>query len=225
MLERRAGGAPSAARATLLAGALGALALGLAGCGGGSRLDAGEPSGTFAVQLVHASFPSSQAISRPTSMQIQVRNAGARAVPDVAVTVDSFEYASDYKGLADDKRPVWVIEQGPGARAQPPVETQEVSTPGSAQTAYVNTWALGRLAPGQTQTFTWHVVPVKSGMHTVHFSVAAGLAGKAKAKLSSGAAATGQFTVDIAPAPRTTHVDPSTGQVIAGAYPAYQAAP
>jgi hypothetical protein len=99
------------------------------------------------------------------------------------------------------------------------VESQEVSVPGGGQTAYLNTWALGPLPAGRTQTFTWRVVPVKPGVHTVHYAVAAGLAGNAKARLTAGGAVHGQFKVSIAAAPPTTHVDPSTGRVVPGAYP------
>lgn len=197
-----------------------ASALLAAGCGGGARMDAGEPSGTYAVKILHASFPTRQAIARPTSFELEVENTGAHTVPSVAVTVDSFDYASNYPELAADKRPVWAIERGPGAIASPPVSTQEVSLPGGAQTAYVNTWALGALAPGKTRTFVWHVVPVKAGTYTVHYSVAAGLAGKAKARLASGAPAAGQFAVDIAPAPELTHVNPATGHIEGGEFPA-----
>jgi hypothetical protein len=112
-----------------------------------------------------------------------------------------------------------VIERGPGAVARPPVETQEVSQPGSAQTAYVNTWALGPLAPGQTQTFRWIVTPVKPGVHVVHFAVAAGLSGKAKATLPSGGAAQGRFLVAVAGRPPVTYVDPRTGKVRIGTAP------
>jgi hypothetical protein len=190
------------------------------GCGGGTRQDAAEHSATFEMKLVHASFPAKQSIARPTSMELQVQNTGSKTVPDVAVTVDSFDYTiSPLKELAANKRPIWAIEQGPGAIAKAPVETQEVSAPGGGQTAYVNTWALGRLAPGHTATFTWKVVPVKPGTHTVHFAVAAGLSGKAKTKLASGGPANGQFTVDIAPAPAVNHVDPNTGKVAPGAFP------
>jgi hypothetical protein len=171
------------------------------------------------VAVVHASFPTTQSIARQTKFELDVRNTGTRTVPSVAVTLDSFNYASNYAGLADNKRPVWVIERGPGAVAQPPVNTQEVSVPGSGQTAYVNTWALGALAPGKTRDFTWHVVPVKSGTYTVHYSVAAGLAGKAKAQLGSGDPVRGQFAVNIAPAPPLTHVNPSTGHVEVGQFP------
>jgi hypothetical protein len=190
-----------------------------AGCGGGSRQDAGEPAGTFAMKVVRASFPTAQSIARPASFELEVRNTGARAVPNVAVTVDSFDYSSHYPGLAADKRPVWVIERGPGAIAKPPVNTQEVSVPGGGQTAYVNTWALGALAPGKTRSFTWRVVPVKAGAYTVHYTVAAGLAGKANARLASGTPLQGQFAVDIAPAPSLKHVNPATGRVESGELP------
>lgn len=194
-------------------------ALALAGCGGGSRQDAGEPAGTFAMKVLGASFPAAQAIARPSRFVLAVRNTGAHTVPDVAVTIDSFDYNSNYPELASRKRPVWAIERGPGAIASPPVETQNVSLPGGAQTAYVNTWAFGALAPGKTKTFVWRVVPVKAGSFTVHYAVSAGLAGKAKARLESGAGIRGQFAVYIKPAPDLKHVNPSTGRVEVGQFP------
>jgi hypothetical protein len=188
------------------------------GCGA-ARQDAHEVKGAFTMKVVHSSFPPRQAIARPTRLELQVRNTGARSVPNVAVTLDSFYYTEKYPELATDKRPVWVVEAGPGAIPTRPVQSQAISPPGGGQTAYVNTWALGPLAPGRTQTFLWQVVPVKAGPHTVHFTVAASLAGRAKAQLASGGPVQGQFTADIAPAPPATHVDPSTGRVTAGALP------
>jgi hypothetical protein len=138
----------------------------------------------------------------------------------VAVTIDSLNYTERDPQLADDKRPIWAIERGPGPVAKPAVESQDVSELGDAQTAYVNTWALGPLAPDKTQTFLWRLVPVKSGRFTVSYTIAAGLAGRAKARLASGAPAQGEFKVDIAAAPALTQVDPETGKVVAGAYPA-----
>jgi len=215
----RARDAPRRApRASLLAAAAGALAL--AGCGSGAQQDAGEPAGTFAMQVTHASFPAAQSIARQTRLVLPVRNTGTHTVPNVAVTIDSFDYTSNYPQLAADKRPVWVIERGPGAVASPPVESEEVSPPGGGQTAYVNTWALGALAPGETRTFIWRVVPIKAGAYTVRYTVAAGLAGKAKARLASGGLVQGQFTADIAPAPKLTHVNPATGRVEVGQFPA-----
>jgi hypothetical protein len=189
------------------------------GCGGRTRQDAHEPKGTFDVRVTHASFPAKQAMATPSRFELRVANGGPHTVPNLAVTVDSFSYTSNYPGLAANKRPVWVVEEGPGTPAKSPVESQAISPPGGGQTAYVNTWALGPLARNQTQTFVWKVTPVKAGMYTVHFKVAAGLSGRAIAQLSSGRPAQGQFKVDIAPVPPVKHVDPNTGRIVSGALP------
>jgi hypothetical protein len=189
-------------------------------CGGGARQDAHEVARSYDMKVVRASFPAKQSIARPTSLELQVRNTGRRTVPNIAVTLDSFQYTENFRELAADKRPIWAIERGPGAIAKAPVESQEVSQPGGGQTAYVNTWVLGPLPSGRTRTFLWKVVPVKSGTHTVHFYVAAGLGGRAKAQLAGGGAVQGAFAVDIAPAPPNTHVDPATGRVEPGGAPA-----
>ncbi len=181
-------------------------------------MDATEPAGTFAMRVVRASFPAAQSIASPASLELQVRNTGTRTVPNVAVTIDSFDYTEHFPELAADKRPVWAIERGPGTIASRPIETEEVSLPGDNQTAYVNTWAFGALAPGKTRTLIWQVMPVKAGTYTVHYTVVAGLAGKAKARLASGAPVQGQFTVDIAPAPKLTHVNPATGRAEVGQF-------
>ena len=199
---------------TLLCACAGLVA---SGCGG-ARQDAHEPSGTFTLQVAKASFPSGQAVARPANLELVVRNSGTQTAPNVAVTLDSFYYNSTFPGLASRQRPVWVIERGPGEIPEPPVQSEAVSPPGGGQTAYVNTWALGPLAPGAGRRFLWHVVPVKPGRRTVHYAIAAGLAGKARAALASGGAVAGAFTVEIAPAPPATHVDPNTGRVVAGAY-------
>ena len=200
-------------------GACGAcLVLLLSGCGG-TRQDANEPKGTFGVQITRASFPAQQSVARETRMVLQVRNSGTQTVPNVAVSIDSFAYTSDFPNLASNKRPIWVIETGPGAIPQRSVESEAISPPGGGQTAYVNTWALGPLAPGHTGTFVWRVVPVKAGRYTVHYTVAAGLSGRARAQLAHGGPAVGHLTTEIAPRPPATHVDPETGEVVPGAYP------
>lgn len=201
---------------SLLAGAC--VALAAAGCGG-ARQDAHEPEGTYAMEVVKASFPPSQSIARPTDFVLQVRNAGGHTAPAVAVSIDSFNYVENYPNLASSQRPVWVIERGPGAVSKVPVESAAVSPPGGATTQYVNTWSLGPLAAGQTQIYRWRVVPVKAGVHTVHYRIAAGLAGKATAQIASGGPVKGQLTADVAPRPPARHVDPATGQVVPGEFP------
>ena len=81
---------------TLLCACAGLIA---SGCGG-ARQDAHEPSGTFTLQVVKASFPAGQAVARPDQSELVLRNSGTQTAPNVAVTVDSFYYNSTYPGLA-----------------------------------------------------------------------------------------------------------------------------
>jgi hypothetical protein len=177
---------------------VGAAALAVAGCGGATRQDAAEPSGTFRVDIVNASFPTKQHLAKSERFAISVRNTGHDAVPNVAVTVDSFATRSQQAGLADPSRAVWIVD----------------AAPRGGDTAYTNTWALGRLAPGQTRRFVWRVTAVQSGTHTVKWAVAAGLNGKAKATLSGNRAPAGSVTVDVSDKPAQARVDPDTGKVV-----------
>jgi hypothetical protein len=203
----------------VLLGVCGALASALAtGCGESRHQDAGEPKGSFTVQVAHASFPTSQAVARPAQLALKIRNTGTRTLPDVTVAVTSFDYLSDYPNLASRRKPIWVVDQGPGQIPNPPVESVQVDPPGSATTSNYDIWALGPLAPGATRTFLWHVSPVKPGVHTISYRVYAGLNGRAQAQLADGRPPQGSFTVHIAGRPPATHVNPQTGKVVAGPY-------
>jgi len=173
---------------------LGAMA---SGCGG-KRQDANEPAGTFAVQVVKAAFPTNQAIAQPSTMTIQVRNADSRQIPNIGVTVDSFTHLATQTGLADRRRPVWIVD----------------TPPKGGDVVQNDTWALGPLAPGATRTFVWHVTAIDPGVHTVRYRVVAGLNGKARAQLEGGAAPEGTFTVNVIGKPLSARVDPETGKVI-----------
>jgi hypothetical protein len=191
------------------------------GCGGGSKQTVGEPKHVYKIQVQELVFSPEQAIARPTALRIKVQNVDTKTIPNIAVTLDSFYYTEKYPELAADKRPVWVVEQGPGKPPGRPVESQAISPPGGGQTAYVNTWALGPLAPKASQTFEWKVVPVKAGTHRVLLEVAASLAGQAKAALPNGTPLKAKLGVHIAPAPPSTHVNPSSGKVVAGQFPSH----
>lgn len=190
------------------------------GCGASER-NAREVKGIYTVEVLRAHFPAKQEIAHDTRLALIVRNAGAKTIPNVAVTLDSFYYTSTYPKLSVSKRPVWIVNTGPGATAiGPPVQSEEVNPPGGGETAYVNTWALGALAPGKSKRFVWKVTPVKAGLHTVHYSVAAGLDGKALARMAGGGRPAGRFVALIAPLPQATHVNPETGKIAAGPNPA-----
>lgn len=167
-----------------------------AGCGGGQRQDKNEPSGNFAVEVTGASFPAKQTLAEPTKLSIAVKNTDSKPLPNVAVTVDSFSKATKDASLADPNRPVWIVDEGPVG----------------GDTAYVNTWALGALAPGATRTFTWKVTAMQAGTQTVHYTISPGLNGKAK--VADTGKTSGSFTVAISKRPAQARVDPDTGAVI-----------
>jgi uncharacterized membrane protein YgcG len=202
----------------------------LSACGG-TRQDAGEPSGTFPVTIVQHTFPSSQPLAGHAILTIAVRNTGSRTVPDVAVTiggpggVNGFTYNARPSAsvcasaspptscqLADSSRPVWIVNRGPGAQPGQTVEGNYSN--GGGVTAYTNTWALGSLAPLATATFTWDVTAVVAGRHTIAYRVAAGLNGKAIAQDPQGGVPQGTFTVNVPRLAPQSRVDPNTGRVI-----------
>jgi hypothetical protein len=175
----------------------------LTGCGG-TRQDHAEPSGTFKVRVVKASFPAHQHIADSTLMRVVVRNTDTRTLPDVAVSILSdtpgdtaggFYAKNTEPGLADASRGVWLVDQGPRG----------------GDTAYVSTWALGPLPAGRTRTFEWHVTPVVAGTHTVRYRVAPGLNGKAR--IDHGEPTTGTFKVQVSAKPAEATVNPATGAV------------
>jgi ABC-type glycerol-3-phosphate transport system substrate-binding protein len=179
----------------------------VAGCGGGERQDANEPSGTFKVKVIKASFPEHQRLANKAVMRVVVRNDSGKTIPNVAVTVTSDDDAKGGAGfttrstaadLADPTRQLWIVDEGPHG----------------GDTAYVSTWALGPLAAGHTQTFEWHVTPVVAGTHLLRWHVAAGLNGKAVARTANGQDPAGTFRVRVASKPAPVKVDPKTGDIV-----------
>jgi hypothetical protein len=190
-----------------------------AGCGQ-SRQDAHEPSGTFTVSVLHASFPRLQRLAQNTALRIVVQNTGTTTVPNLAVTVDSFSKPTTQPHVASAQRPVWIINRGPGPHASNVGQDAGARNPGGYVTAYTNTWAAGPVPPGQARSFVWRVTAVAPGIHRVTYTVAAGLNGKAHARLANGQIPQGHFIVFVVRAPAQSHVDPTTGRVVPGPPPA-----
>jgi hypothetical protein len=163
------------------------------GCGGGERQDEDEPEGEFQVEVVSATFPEQQKLAQRSDLVITVRNTGDEAVPNVAVTVDGLNYRTTQPGVSDAQRPRFAVNGVPREIGGFP-EAKD-ATPLGCDTAYVNTWACGRLKPGAEKTFVWSVSAVKAGPYKISWRVAAGLNGKAKAvDAEGGGAPTGSFT-------------------------------
>jgi hypothetical protein len=118
----------------------------------------------------------------------------------------SFSVRSEQQGLAIPFRPVWILEQG-----FPKLAGQTASA--GAEAAQTDTFSFGSLAANQTRQMVWNVTPVQAGTYTVHYRVAAGLQGKAKAVTADGSVPEGEFVVRISSAPPQTQVNDS-GQVV-----------
>jgi hypothetical protein len=169
----------------------------LAACGGGSEQNAGEPSGDFKVAL-KATFPHKQKYAINSVMDLTVTNRSGKTLQNVTATVDGFYQRSTQEGMQDPQEAVWIVNQGPVGGV----------------TALTNTWALGSLADGASRTFTWHVTPMVSGRHMLHYRVSGSLYGESKAVLANGEPAEGHIRVAVSPRPSKTEVDPATGDVV-----------
>jgi hypothetical protein len=185
-------------------------ALALAGCGGAERQDEDEPEGEFPVAVVSASFPQDQTLAQSSNLVITLRNAGRKTIPNIAVTVDGFNFRKPDPELADPERPQFVINGRPRDIGGFP-EAKDAS-PLGCDTAYVNTWACGPLRAGRERTFRWSVTAVKAGDYAIRWRAAAGLDGKAKAVgPGGGAAPRGRFTGTVSDeAPQVRVADDGT---------------
>ena len=183
----------------------------LAGCGSEPRQDENEPEGSFRLEIADAKFPASQSIAESSTMRVDVHNAGRKAAPNVAVTVETdpskqgegtvaFGQRVDDSRLSDPERPVWIVDEGPEG----------------GDSAATNTWALGRLAANQTKTFRWKVTAVQPGSYTIKYRVSPGLDGKAR--LAGGGRTDGSFRVRIEDKPVPARVD-DDGNVVRGEAP------
>ena len=189
-----------------LAAVLAATALAAAGCGD-ARQDAGAPSGSFDLEVTRASFPGEQRISEAATLRLEVANRGDRAVPDLAVTVETasaadgdapvaFGQRDPDVALAAADRPIWVVDEGPAG----------------GDSAYTNTWAVGPLGKGQSRTVEWRLTAVKAGRYTVAWRLAPALEGDVEL---TGDRTRGEFEVTIADDPVPARVN-ADGDVVRG---------
>ncbi len=194
---------------TLIVGALVAAACGSATCGGpcGQGAPANEPKGNYPVDVLQASFPTNQHLAKDSTMAIVVRNAGSKTIPQISVTVKcgsslggTFDTVQDQSDVppdqqsADPSRPQFVVKTIPiidaqsvpsSAEAKSTVRPQLDPSPEERTSAYVDTYPLGPLPPGQTANFRWNVSAVKAGSFQLCWRVNAGYVGRAFAVASA----------------------------------------
>jgi hypothetical protein len=186
----------------------------LAACGSQPRQDESEPKGDFKVEVTRASFPEQQKLAKRSDLVIRVRNAGNKEIPNLAVTVNGFDKRVNNPDLADPSRPIFVINGKPETIGGFP-EAKEAA-PGGGETAFVNTWSLGKVKAGAEATFKWTVTAVKAGPFRVSYRVAAGLQGKAKAVALGGGVPAGSFSGTVSNTPPQSRVADDGHTVING---------
>jgi hypothetical protein len=200
-----------------------ALTLGASGCGGGSeRQDVTEPSGNFPVQVSKAKFPNRQRLAETSDLELAIKNTGDKTIPELAVTIytgdakadGSFNIRLNDSNLANPNRPVWILENRYPKLLTPGVTVKHLGRAPSAgaAAAQTDTFQFGPVPAGGSKDMVWRVTPIRAGTFTVHYQVAAGLEGKAKAVTADGSPVRGEFVVTISSKPPQTCVN-DAGQV------------
>lgn len=213
---------PVPAIATVLAAL--ALASLIAACGGDDeRQDSAAPSGKYPVEVTRAQFPPRQRLAETSDLRLAVENVGERTVPDLAVTIwtdenragGPFDIRIDQPRAADRNRPVWILEHNYPKLLRPGVSLAELdrAPTAGAETAQTTTFSFGAVEPGESRDIVWRVTPVMSGTYTVHYRLAAGLYGNAKAVTADGSPVEGEFVVTITDEPPRTRVN-AQGDVV-----------
>lgn len=189
----------------------------LAACGSSDPQSANEPEGDFPVEVTTSKFPTNQRLAETSDLVLGVENTGEETIPELAFTIfidegladGSFKIRSEQPGLADPNRSVWILED-----KYPRVVDEEPSKGVSGGLrAQTNTFGFGPLEPGETRDIVWQVTPVQPGTYTLHYVVAAGLDGRAKAVTESGGEVKGEFVVTISDKPPKTRVN-DAGKVV-----------
>ena len=204
-----------------------------------------EPSGNFQVRVAKAKFPSRQSLPENSDLELAIKNVGDETIPDLAVTIytigtkasgavptkagvtatgsgqGSFNVRLDNPNLSEPNRPAWILANNYPKLLNPPsVTVKNVSEAPSAgaSAAQTDTFQFGAVPAGETKDIVWRVTAVRPGTFTVHYEVAAGLQGKAKAVTADGSPVKGKFVVTITSKPTQTCVN-GKGEVTTGCGP------
>ena len=195
----------------------------IAGCGSKERQDENEVEADFPVEVTVDEFAPKQRLAETTDLELAFRNSGDETIPDLALTIytgdqvadGAFNTRSEQEGLADPNRPVWILENDYPKILEAGTTTKDLDAAptAGAETSSTNTYSFGELEAGDTVHTVFRVTPVVPGTYTVHYELAAGLDGKAKAVTDSGAPVEGEFVATITDKPKATAVD-EQGRVV-----------
>jgi hypothetical protein len=215
------------AKPVALAAGMAALSLASAvsACGGGESQGSDEPSGSYQVEVARETFPERQRLPDTYDLQLKISNVDDQTVPNLAVTIwtgdakvsgtatgsgqGSFNVRVDQPGLAIPNRPVWILEEGYPKLVTSPAELEDLDGASSAgaAAAQTGTFQFGPLRAGESKDIVWRLTAVRVGTYPVHYEVAAGLQGKAKAVTAQGRPVKGQLTATITSKPKQSCVN------------------
>ena len=197
----------------------------VAGCGSEPRQDENEEEADYPVEVTVAEFPARQRLAETVDLELAFENVGSEDIPDLAVTIwtgdekadGAFNVRSEQQGLADPNRPVWILENDYPKILEAGSSTKDLdSAPtAGAESSSTNTYTFGELPAGDEIHTVFRVTPVKGGTYTVHYEVAAGLDGNAKAVTEDGGPIEGEFVATISTKPPQARVTES-GEVVQG---------
>ncbi len=164
--------------------------------------------------MAKAKFPDRQQLAETSDLQLEIKNVGDQTIPNLAVTIyttPAAAAAGEPKANAPVRhsprpaRPRRPEPAGvdPGGRipeadhaGRHPRTSVDAPSAGAAA-AQTDTFQFGPVRAGESKDIVWRVTPVRAGTYTVHYEVAAGLQGKAKAVTADGGPVSGEFAATI----------------------------
>jgi len=162
----------------------------LTGCGDDDSNDEAK----YTVEIADVDFPERQRLAEQSTFTIVVKNSGDETIPNLAVTL----HGLGERDADNPRRSLWVID----------------TPPRGAVTASSDTWAAGRVEPGESTTLRWVVTPIEPGSRTLSYEIDGGLKGDVRATLANGAPPHGSIAVRVTDKAPKARVDPRTGEVI-----------
>ena len=177
----------------------------------------------YPVEVTVAEFAPRQRLAQRQDLQLAFRNSGDETIPDLAVTIytgdekadGAFNMRSEQEGLADPNRPVWILENDYPKLLERGTSAKDLDAAptAGAESSSTNTYTFGELPPGDEIHTVFRVTPVVGGTYTVHYEVAAGLDGNARAVTDTGEPVEGEFVATITTKPKASAVN-EQGQVV-----------
>ncbi len=107
----------------------------------------------------------------------------------------AFSRLDESTGLASRSRPVWIVDESPGA------------------TVYDDTWAYGPVRPGRTVTLSWRVAAISAGDWRIRWRLTGSLGARARVVERDDERAEGSFDVTVGREPAQARVG-ADGEVV-----------